>query len=54
MGFERKRGKLADLNAMLRGATDRFAEVVGDTAILQTPKGRKEVEVVDVKWLAVE
>lgn len=29
MGYERKRGKLADLNAMLRGATDRFAVVVG-------------------------
>ena len=26
MGFERKRGKLADLNATLRGATDRFSE----------------------------
>ena len=35
MGYERKRGKLADLNALLRGATGRFAEVVGDTAILQ-------------------
>ncbi len=32
MGYERKRGKLADLNAMLRGAEDRFAEVVGETA----------------------
>ena len=29
MGYERKRGKLADLNAMLRSATGRFAEVVG-------------------------
>ena len=36
MGYERKRGKLADLNAMLRGATGRFAEVVGDAAILQS------------------
>lgn len=36
MGFERKRGKLADLNAMLRGATDRFAAVVGDTTVLQS------------------
>ena len=36
MGYERKRGKLADLNAMLRGAKDRFAEVVGRTASLQT------------------
>jgi cellobiose phosphorylase len=30
MGYERKRGKLADLNATLRGATDRFSEVVGE------------------------
>jgi len=29
MGFERKRGKLADLNATLRGAENRFSEVVG-------------------------
>ena len=36
MGYERKRGKLADLNAMLRGARDRFAEVVGDTAVLRS------------------
>ncbi len=35
MGYERKRGKLADLNATLRGGKDRFSEVVGDTAILQ-------------------
>ena len=35
MGYERKRGKLADLNALLRGASgDRFALVVGDTALL--------------------
>ena len=32
IGVERKRGKLADLNAFLRGgARDRFAAVVGDT-----------------------
>ncbi|EAQ78926.1 GH36-type glycosyl hydrolase domain-containing protein [Blastopirellula marina] len=36
MGYERKRGKLADLNATLRGATDRFTDVVGQTAILQS------------------
>ncbi len=30
MGYERKRGKLADLNASLRGAKGRFANVVGD------------------------
>ena len=35
MGYERKRGKLADLNAMLRGATGRFSHVAGDTTILQ-------------------
>ena len=29
MGFERKRGKLADLNATLRGATNRFSETSG-------------------------
>ena len=35
MGYERKRGKLADLNALLRGdAGDRFASIVGKTAIL--------------------
>ncbi|MBL8851882.1 MAG: cyclic beta 1-2 glucan synthetase, partial [Planctomycetaceae bacterium] len=35
MGRERKRGKLADLNAMLRGATGRFAVATGDTSVLQ-------------------
>ena len=36
MGYERKRGKLGDLNALLRGeAGDRFARVIGDTAILE-------------------
>ncbi len=35
MGHERKRGKLADLNALLRGnAHDRFALIVGDIATL--------------------
>jgi cellobiose phosphorylase len=35
MGYERKRGKLADLNALLRGhAGDAFACVVGDTGAL--------------------
>ena len=27
---------------------------VGDTAVLMTPKGKREVEIVDVKWLPVE
>ncbi|MGD9983882.1 MAG: glucoamylase family protein [Porticoccaceae bacterium] len=40
MGHERKRGKLSDLNALLRGASwggagDAFVLVVGDTAILR-------------------
>ncbi|MFN7733496.1 MAG: glycosyltransferase family 2 protein, partial [Pirellula sp.] len=34
MGYERKRGKLADLNATLRGATDRFHVVIGEQSIL--------------------
>ncbi|MDE2455509.1 MAG: cyclic beta 1-2 glucan synthetase, partial [Burkholderiales bacterium] len=36
MGHERKRGKLGDLNALLRGgaAADRFSLIVGDTAVL--------------------
>ncbi len=35
MGYERKRGKLADLNALLRGVPPgRFSRVVGDTSIL--------------------
>lgn len=36
MGCERKRGKLSDLNAMLRGESERFSDVVGQTAILQS------------------
>jgi cellobiose phosphorylase len=39
MGHERKRGKLADLNAFLRGGgRDRFALVVGETAVLSNVK----------------
>ena len=39
MGYERKRGKLADLNAFLRGgARDRFSLVVGDTTALSEVK----------------
>jgi len=35
MGYERKRGKLADINALLReGDTGRFAAVVGDLSLL--------------------
>src|SRR4051812_40105927 len=35
MGFERKRGKLMEFNAQLRGAGGSFAEVVGDTSVLE-------------------
>jgi cyclic beta-1,2-glucan synthetase len=39
MGYERKRGKLADLNALLRGgAQDRFALVVGNMRSLSNVK----------------
>ena len=39
MGYERKRGKLADLNALLRGGgADRFSAIVGDTGRLQDVK----------------
>ena len=35
MGYERKRGKLADLNALLRGkSAERFSRIVGDTSRL--------------------
>jgi cellobiose phosphorylase len=35
MGYERKRGKLMEFNALLRGGPpDRFSEIVGDTALL--------------------
>ena len=37
MGYERKRGKLADLNAALRGdARERFSSIVGDLDVLPT------------------
>ncbi|MBA4142121.1 MAG: cyclic beta 1-2 glucan synthetase [Nitrosospira sp.] len=39
MGHERKRGKLADLNALLRGSgSDAFSVIVGNTAILSEVK----------------
>ncbi len=39
MGYERKRGKLADLNKFLRsGLRDKFSHVVGNTAVLSTVK----------------
>ena len=39
MGYERKRGKLADLNSLLRGGSkDRFSLVVGKTDVLSNVK----------------
>lgn len=39
MGYERKRGKLADLNALLRGGSRKaFSCIVGDTTVLQNVK----------------
>ncbi len=39
MGYERKRGKLAEFNALLRGGPrGRFADIVGDTGILHSVK----------------
>jgi len=39
MGYERKRGKLAELNSLLRGgARDRFSLTVGDIAVLANVK----------------
>ncbi|HEY3197944.1 MAG TPA: hypothetical protein VGJ57_08010, partial [Nitrospirales bacterium] len=39
MGYERKRGKLADLNSLLRGgSTDQFSLVVGNTDALSSVK----------------
>lgn len=39
MGFERKRGKLGDLNSLLRGGShDRFSSIAGDTSVLLRTK----------------
>ena len=39
MGYERKRGKLSDLNGFLRGGSrDHFALIVGDTVVLSDVK----------------
>jgi cyclic beta-1,2-glucan synthetase len=39
MGYERKRGKLADLNGYLRGGSrDKFSLVIGNTAVLSEVK----------------
>ena len=39
MGYERKRGKLTEFNALLRGGSKEcFSQIVGDTSILPTTK----------------
>ena len=38
MGYERKRGKLAELNSFLRASGKHFSLVVGNTAVLSTVK----------------
>src|SRR5206468_11113939 len=39
MGYERTRGKLAELNALLRGGPhERFSTVIGNTEVLSTVK----------------
>jgi len=34
MGYERKRGKLADLNSLLRGSENAFSVIIGNTEVL--------------------
>ena len=39
MGYERKRGKLSELNALLRGnSKDAFSQIIGDQSVFQTIK----------------
>jgi transcription elongation factor GreA len=46
-----KRGRISISSPVARALIGR---TVGDTAVVQSPKGKREVEVIDVKWLAVE
>jgi transcription elongation factor GreA len=46
-----KLGRISISSPVARGLIGRS---VGDTAVLQTPKGKREVEIVNVQWLAVE
>ncbi|HUS66093.1 MAG TPA: transcription elongation factor GreA [Kofleriaceae bacterium] len=46
-----KRGRISISSPVARSLIGRS---VGDTAVVQGPKGKRELEVVDVKWLAVE
>ena len=39
MGYERKRGKLLDLNSLLRGGSEnKFSHIIGNTEVLQKIK----------------
>jgi transcription elongation factor GreA len=46
-----KHGRISISSPVARALIGRS---VGDSAVVQSPKGRREVEVVDVKWLPVE
>lgn len=46
-----KQGRISISSPVARALIGR---AVGDSAIVQSPKGRREVEVIDVQWLPVE
>ncbi len=46
-----KRGRISINAPLARGLV---AKEVGDTAVITTPRGKREVEVVKVEWLPVE
>ena len=46
-----KLGRISISSPVARGLIGRS---VGDSAVVQSPKGKREVEIVDVKWLPVE
>ena len=46
-----KRGRISISSPVARALIGRS---VGDSAVVQSPKGRREVEVVDVRWLPIE
>jgi transcription elongation factor GreA len=46
-----KHGRISISSPVARALIGRS---VGDSAVVQSPKGRREVEVIDVRWLPVE
>jgi transcription elongation factor GreA len=46
-----KRGRISISSPVARALIGR---TVGDEVVVQSPKGRREIEVIDVKWLPVE